>query len=56
MPLFDFGRTEREEKIRQEAEKRGARRMERKRDAWEAEKANGGTEAPKPTADSIDYG
>ena len=55
MPLFDFGRTEREAKIRREALKEGAKRLERERDAWDKQQANGGTDAPKPTADSIDY-
>ena len=54
MPLFDFGRSDREEKIRREALKEGARRLERARDAWDEKKANGGTDAPRPTADSID--
>ena len=59
MPLFDYGRTAREEKIRQEARrealKEGARRMAQERDAWDAKKANGSPDAPKPTEDSIAY-
>ncbi len=62
MPLFDFGRSEREAKIRREARregmregmKEGAQRLEREQLAWEAKQANGGTTQPRPTAETID--
>ncbi len=57
MPLFNSHRTAKEklDARRAELRKEGAERLQRKQAAWKAEKANGGTDAPEPTADSIDY-
>ena len=57
MPLFDFGRTEREEKIRRKAEREGRREGRREgaeRYREEAAKVNGNDDH-LPPVESVDY-
>ena len=57
MPLFNLRRAydAARKAEREELQRDGARQLERARDAWDEKKANGGTDEPKPTADSIEY-
>ena len=57
MPLFNSHRTAKEklDARRAELRKEGAERLQRERAAWKVKTDNGGTDAPEPTAETIDY-